>query len=178
MGVLHGFHLLAPFPGTEVRENNPAYDLIIESHDWNDYHANRAIVSTRGTTREMLDDVVLGWEKNFDLWLDKIKMRRASGEADEEEAWPLTNLEHTVLMYDMMMKQVLENLDPVPGETTDNLKGNPADSALELLVERIHASLEPSREDILNTLHHALQHGFLRLTEKEGVSQWEWVSTL
>ena len=178
MGVLHGFHLLAPFPGTAVRENIQAYDLTIESHDWNDYHANRAIVSTRGATREMLDQVVLEWEKNFDIWLDTIKKRRASGEADEEEAWPLTNLEHTVLMYDMMMKQVLENLEPVPGETPDHLKDGPADSVLELLVERIHDSLEPSREDILNTLKHAVQRGYLRLTEKEGAGTWEWVNTL
>jgi radical SAM superfamily enzyme YgiQ (UPF0313 family) len=178
MGVMHGFHLLAPFPGTAVRENNQAYDLTIESHDWNDYHANRAIVSTMGTTREMLDEVVLEWEKNFDLWLDKIKTRRASGEADEEEAWPLTNLEHTVLMYDMMMKQVFENLDPMPRDALESGQGETTDSALEYLVERIHDSLEPSREEILHTLQHAVQRGYLVLTEEKGSSQWEWVNYL
>ncbi|MCG6909539.1 MAG: B12-binding domain-containing radical SAM protein [Deltaproteobacteria bacterium] len=178
MGVLYGFHLLAPFPGTAVRENCRNYDLKIESHDWNDYHANRAIVSTRGATREMLDKVVLDWEKNFDIWLDKIKTRRASGEADEEEAWPLTNLEHTVLLYDMMMKRVLENLGPVPGDMPDSARGEPTDSALEHLVERIQDFLEPSREEILNTLRHAVRGGYLRLTEKEGFKQWEWVNYL
>jgi len=178
MGVLHGFHLLAPFPGTEVRENNAAYDLTIESHDWNDYHANRAIVSTRGTTREMLNNVVLEWEENFDIWLDKIKNRRASGEADEAEAWPLTNLEHTVLMYDMMMKQVLENLEHVPGGTTHKGQDETTESALEYLVEQIQDSLEPSREEILHTLQHAVQRGYLRMTEKEGYCHWEWIDYL
>jgi len=178
MGVLHGFHLLAPFPGTEVRENNPAYDLRIESHDWNDYHANRAIVSTRGATREMLDEVVLDWEKKFDLWLDRLKKRRASGEADEEEAWPLTNLEQTVLIYDMMMKRVLENLDPVSADTPADAKGDPTDVALKHLVERIDDSLEQSAEDILRTLQHAVQRGYLRLTKKSGYSHWEWIDYL
>ena len=178
MGVLHGFHLLAPFPGTEVRENNPAYDLNIESHSWNDYHANRAIVSTQGTTREMLDEVVVGWEQQFDLWLDRLKKRRASGEAGEEEAWPLTNLEHTVLMYDMMMKQLIEKLDPVPENTANSVQSDPANSALDLLVERIYDSLEQSREDIMNTLVHAVQRGYLRRTEKQGSNQWEWVNYL
>ena len=50
-----------------------------------------------------------------------MKKRRASGEADEEEAWPLTNLEHTVLMYDLMMKQVIENLDPLNRAVMDRI---------------------------------------------------------
>ncbi len=178
MGVLHGFHLLAPFPGTEVRENCQAYDLRIESHNWNDYHANRAIVSTRGASREMLDEVVLAWEANFDIWLDRIKKRRASGEADEEEAWPLTNLEHTVLMYDLMMKEVIENLDPTPADTpadaTGDLTGNATGLALERLVNRIDDSLEQSADEILRTLNHATQRGYLRLTQKNGYSHWEW----
>jgi len=178
MGVLHGFHLLAPFPGTAVRENNQAYDLNIESHDWNDYHANRAIVSTRGTTREMLDAVVLDWEKNFDIWLDKIKKRRDSGEADEEEAWPLTNLEHTVLMYDMMMKRVLENLDPVSKAPQDSTGADTTDLALNHLVDRIYNTLTQSREEILNTLRHAFERGHLRLTENGGASHWEWIEYL
>jgi len=178
MGVSHGFHLLAPFPGTDVRDNNQAYDLCIESHDWNDYHANRAIVSTRGASQEMLDEVVLGWEANFDLWLDRLKKRRASGEADEEEAWPLTNLEHTVLMYDLMMKQVLENLDPVSEGTADNAAGDPTGLALKHLVNCIHDSLEQSTDEILKTLSHAVQRGYLRLRQKDGYSHWEWVDYL
>ena len=48
MGVLHGYHLLAPFPGTDVRENSQDYDIQIMSNDWDDYHANQAIVRTVG----------------------------------------------------------------------------------------------------------------------------------
>ena len=177
MGVLHGFHLLAPFPGTAVRENNQAYDLNIESHDWNDYHANRAIVSTRGATREMLDEVVLDWEKNFDIWLDKIKKRRDSGEADEEEAWPLTNLEHTVLIYDMMMKRVLETLEP----DTAGMANNPSGAtvpAVRQLADRIHGDVEQPREAIANTLGFAVQRGYLHLTPREDCPQWKWVDYL
>jgi radical SAM superfamily enzyme YgiQ (UPF0313 family) len=174
MGVLHGFHLLAPFPGTEVRENNPAYDLTIESQDWDDYHANRAIVSTRGATREMLDHVVVEWEKNFDVWLDRIKQRRASGEADEEEAWPLTNLEHTVLMYDLMMKEVLEKMGPVSAGVPADADGDPTDTAVKRLVERIDGSLEQPADAILKTLQHAVRQGHLRLVPEDGRNRWQW----
>jgi hypothetical protein len=81
-------------------------------------------------------------------------------------------------MYDMMMKQVLENLEPVPGDTPHNGQGETTDSALEHLVECIHDSLEPSRTEILHTLQHAVQRGYLRMTEKKGFCRWEWVDYL
>ena len=119
MGVLHGYHLLAPFPGTDVRENSQNYDIRIMSNDWDDYHANKAIVRTSAVGRRALDSIVKDWQKNFDTWLDDIKQRRDNGEATEEEAWPLTNLEHIILIYDLMMKQVLETIAWMPFKNTD-----------------------------------------------------------
>ena len=114
MGVLHGYHLLAPFPGTDIRENSRAYDIQIMSNNWDDYHANQAIVRTSAVDQQTLDGIVKDWQKNFDTWLDDIKRRRDSGQATEEEAWPLTNLEHIVLIYDLMMKQLLEDIGWIP----------------------------------------------------------------
>jgi hypothetical protein len=90
----------------------------------------------------------------------------------------LTNLEHTVLMYDMMMKQVLENLDPLPEDTRHRGQEDITDSALEHLAEHIHDFLEPPREAILHTLQHAVQRGYLQMTEKKGCCHWEWVDYL
>jgi hypothetical protein len=120
----------------------------------------------------------LGWEANFDLWLDRLKKRRASGEADEEEAWPLTNLEHTVLMYDLMMKQVIENLDPIAKGSMDDATSDPTAPALNHLVDHIDDTLEQSTDEIWKTLSHAVQHDYLRLTQKDGYSHWEWVDYL
>jgi anaerobic magnesium-protoporphyrin IX monomethyl ester cyclase len=55
MGVSHGFHILAPFPGTDVRERVDEYDLQILSDDWRQYHANRAIIRTAGVSPETMD---------------------------------------------------------------------------------------------------------------------------
>jgi anaerobic magnesium-protoporphyrin IX monomethyl ester cyclase len=52
MGVNHGFHILAPFPGTDVRDRIDDYDLQILSDDWRQYHANRAIIRTAGVARK------------------------------------------------------------------------------------------------------------------------------
>ena len=47
LGDYYGYHLLAPFPGTTVREKVAEYDLEILTDDWTQYDANKAIVRTK-----------------------------------------------------------------------------------------------------------------------------------
>jgi anaerobic magnesium-protoporphyrin IX monomethyl ester cyclase len=103
MGVLHGFHLLAPFPGTKIREESETLGIKILTDDWSQYHANRAIVETPTVSREMFDEFIIGWEKIYDEHLEEIGRRMKTGEASEEEASQIINLERTVLVYDRMM---------------------------------------------------------------------------
>ncbi len=58
LGLSFGFHLLAPFPGTEVRDNSEGYGIKILTNDWSQYHANRAIVETPSVNHHALDEIV------------------------------------------------------------------------------------------------------------------------
>lgn len=174
MGVLHGYHLLAPFPGTDVRENCQNYDIQIMSNAWKDYHANKAIVRTTAITEQTLDDIVNNWQTDFDTWLDDIKKRRDRGEASEEEAWPLTNLEHIVLIYDLMSNQVLENLIPQPcSETAER------DSvALSKLTDQIADSIPHTAKQTLKTIQYAFEKGYITQTRSHGQCRWQWLDYL
>ena len=174
MGVAHGFHLLAPFPGTEIREKNDKYGIKILTDDWRQYHANRAIVETSSVNREMLDEIVIEWENQFDEWLGEIKRLREKGEAAEDEAWQLTRLEHTVLIYDLMMGKVLEEKGSWPD------KGEPvsAGDTIKTLVNRIAGSIDHEQEQVFNTLTFAVEQGNLRCIKENGQVRWEWVDFL
>jgi radical SAM superfamily enzyme YgiQ (UPF0313 family) len=169
MGVLHGYHLLAPFPGTEVRENQNQYDLQIMSHDWDDYHANRAIVQTSAIAQQRLDGIVKEWQDHFDTWLDDVKKRRDNGTASQDEAWPLTNLEHIILIYDLMMKSAIENMEPVPHDA------NTGEVALDYLVAQIDGQIDHPKEQIRFTLQHAIQRNYLSRSQEGGQIRWEWI---
>ncbi len=172
MGVLHGYHLLAPFPGTDVRENQHQYDLQIMSHDWDDYHANCAIIRTAAIDQQRLDGIVKEWQDHFDTWLDDIKKRRDRGTASEEEAWPLTNLEHIILIYDLMMKSVIENMETVPrNAAVDDLN-------LENLVIQINGQMDHSETQIRNSLQYAIQRNYLARVQAGGHYHWEWIDYL
>jgi hypothetical protein len=174
MGVLHGFHLLAPFPGTEIRERSDEFGIHILTDDWKEYHANRAIVETPFVDRTMLDDIVIEWEEKFDAWLGDIKRRLGTGDVTEEETAVLSNLEHTVLIYDLMMGEVIEE----KGWWRNN--GNPvlADHVFKTLVDRVAGSTDYTRKQVDETLGLAVEKGDLRWSEEGGIIRWEWVDFL
>jgi anaerobic magnesium-protoporphyrin IX monomethyl ester cyclase len=174
MGVSHGFHLLAPFPGTEIREESTRFDIRILTSDWREYHANRAIVETPSVNRKMLDEIVIEWESEFDEWLGEIKRLMERGEAAEDEIRQLVDLERTVLIYDLMMGRVVEE----KGSWRKENKVVSDSDALKALVSRVVRSTKNGDEQVFNTLNYAVEQGNLRYVEDSGLIRWEWVEFL
>ncbi len=170
MGALHGFHLLTPFPGTEVREQSERYGVTILTNDWRRYHANRAIAETATVDQMTLDDVVIEWEQKFDEWLGDIKSRMGTGGATEEEARMLTGLEHTVLIYDLMMGRIIEE----QGSWRNN--GRPPSQAdpLDTLAKRVARVSSYSREEVAQILGRAVDKKSLTCHEEPHQVRWEW----
>ncbi len=108
MGASYGFHLLAPFPGTEIRDRAEELGIHILSHDWREYHANKAIVETDRADAALMDRIAGQWKDEYDLYLGDVKEKIKAGTATEEEAWSLIGLENTVILYDLMMTSALE----------------------------------------------------------------------
>jgi len=173
LGVSFGFHLLAPFPGTRVRQDSADLGITILSNDWSDYHANRAIVETPSVTRRMLDDIVVNWENDFNRYLGLVAERMASGEASEAEAWPLVNLERTMAIYNLMMENALEKL----GAWTIHSPAGPSAALLKDLADHL-AAAGTVHEKLVSTLSHALENGFLEYAVTADRIKWKWVDSI
>jgi anaerobic magnesium-protoporphyrin IX monomethyl ester cyclase len=173
LGVSYGFHLLAPFPGTRVRRDCVELGITILSNDWSDYHANRAIVETPAVTRKMLDDIVIGWENDFNQYLGLVAERMATGEASEAEAWPLVNLERTVAIYDLMMENGLDKR----GSWAIHSQTEHSRDLLNDLADHV-ALPEANREKLISALTHALEKGFLTYSVTADRIQWKWVDRI
>jgi hypothetical protein len=174
LGLSFGFHLLAPFPGTEVRENSEQYEIKILSDDWSQYHANRAIVETPSVDRRTLDEIVVKWEHEYNDYLAGIKARMGIKEATKAEIWEIENLERIVLLYDLMMENAIEQKgfwshEGRPVSLQDNLK---------TLTDRISSSVDTGSEMLFDALDHALKQGNLKCTDLNGDIRWQWVDFL
>jgi len=124
--------------------------------------------------RKMLDDIVIEWEEKFDEWLGDIKRRMGTGEVTEEETAVLANLEHTVLIYDLMMGEVIEE----KGFWRNNGKPVSAGDVFKTLVNRVAGSTDYTRKQVAETLSLAVEKGNLTWSEEKEIIRWEWVDFL
>jgi anaerobic magnesium-protoporphyrin IX monomethyl ester cyclase len=173
-GAMCGFHILAPFPGTAVRDEHDRLGIKILTSDWRHYHANRAIVETPSVAREMLDAIVIEWEDDFKEYLGEIKRLMSIGEATQHEASLLTNLAHTVMIYDLMMAHVIEER----GFWQTNGQPMTRSDALQTLINRVAGATSLQLADISSALSFAAERGNLRYEESQGQAKWQWVDYL
>jgi anaerobic magnesium-protoporphyrin IX monomethyl ester cyclase len=174
LGLSFGFHLLAPFPGTEIRANSRQYGIKILTDDWSQYHANRAIVETAAVDRAMLDQIVISWENEYNQLLADIKQRMQTAEASAEEAEQLSNLERIVLVYDLMMKKAVEEKGAWSG---DGRRMSPEEN-LKTLCDRVSPLVEADPQLLHDALDRARQQGNLQCSEENGRIQWQWADFL
>ena len=175
LGLLYGFHLLAPFPGTEVRKAAEQFGLKILTNDWSQYHANRAVVETAGVTKQILDDIVIRWESEFNSLLADIRRRMQTAEARADEIRQWTNLERTVFIYDLMMNRVIER----EGSWESRVSTQASDGHLfRLLTERISRVTAFTPAEIGHHLTGAVERGDLLCQVTDGKTQWQWTDGL
>jgi radical SAM superfamily enzyme YgiQ (UPF0313 family) len=171
-GLAYGFHILAPFPGTEVRAQSDRLGIRILTDDWSRYDANRAVIETASVNHRMLDAVVVDWEDQYDRYLGNIHKNIQNGSATDIEISQLTNLENTVMLYDLMMQNHIELCGSLPlaaaGSEISKEKG------LEILIDRIIRSSDMDPDRLKVTLQQVVEDGNLKLNLKDDELRWEW----
>lgn len=162
LGAASGFHLLAPFPGTAVRDRNQDYDLTILSEDWSDYHANHAIVETAAVSREMLDAIVDKWNSRY---VDEL-LGSPSPELD--------NLERILMFHRLMMNRAIEEL----GSWSNGAAPVSEQDALRTLAAKVQELSEKDADTTFHTLKYACEHSHLGFNQEGYQVRWQWSEQL
>jgi radical SAM superfamily enzyme YgiQ (UPF0313 family) len=172
-GLCYGFHLLAPFPGTEVRARTADYGLRILSANWDDYHANRAVCTPAGLDPAELDALAAKWERRLQVYLEDIRRKMDRGAATPEERGQILNMERTVILYELMMGGVLEGL------RLQSASAVPEEDQLRLIARQAAGHLPAyTPEQIADALLAADRRQGLRRVRSNGHDHWEWVDYL
>jgi radical SAM superfamily enzyme YgiQ (UPF0313 family) len=72
LDTFYGLHVLAPFPGTEVRENAEEYGIEILTHDWAKYDANRPVTRTKECSPEDVTALLHRYYRGLRLTQDEL----------------------------------------------------------------------------------------------------------
>ena len=109
-GSLCGFHVLAPFPGSEVRERAVDFGLRILSDDWRLYDANHVVACTEGAPPEVIQEVVDSHEQSMERYLDYQHWLYDNGRLEGYEKTIYLRRRRQSLLWKLLRDDVIEGL--------------------------------------------------------------------
>jgi Fe-S oxidoreductase len=170
LDIVYGYHYLAPFPGTTVREKVHKYDLEILTDDWAKYDANDAIVKTSALQPEDIREFVA----RFDNEIEKDWQRQLRGyKSGTNTPWEDLQVEGHWRMK-LTFKILKDDLIEKHGFIESALFEGSKDRALKELGRRITACTNAEEHLVESTLSDFVNRGYLKVeTTKEGCA-WVW----
>ncbi len=137
LDIEYGYHFLAPFPGTTVRDNIDDYDLEILSDDWDLYDADNVIVQTSNLNPEEIRRFVDNASKHIrDDW-DNLNERYKKDNVTGEEHLQIAGYYRMVMIYKILSEDLIETYSEQTGDF---------DQALTSLAEHIAKETELETE--------------------------------
>ncbi|MHB8829904.1 MAG: B12-binding domain-containing radical SAM protein [Syntrophales bacterium] len=167
LGSLYGYHLLAPFPGTTVREEVKNYDLEIMTDDWTKYDANKAIVRTAALAPADLDKFVADFEGRIaTVWEEMVQGYHNKTNTPEIDMQVEGHF-RMKLVYRLLSEDLIENLGVV---------GDCSDSGLaeKELCRRIATATGIEGELIRKTVRDFIDKGYLYPGISKETCVWRW----
>jgi len=170
LDILYGFHFLAPFPGTTLREKIEKYDLEVLTDDWSRYDANSAIVRTSKLSSEDMNQFVAEFDKEIERgWEKQLQGYRDKTNSPEINLWVEGHL-RMKLVYKILTEDLLEAcgffyLDHPPID---------ANHTIDLLCQRIEGATGFDLELIRKTIKNFIDKGYVKFKQKDNDLIYYW----
>ncbi|TAL33251.1 MAG: B12-binding domain-containing radical SAM protein [Spirochaetes bacterium] len=164
----YGFHILAPFPGTEVREKAADYGMRVLSDDWDLYDANQSVCHAGGISPEEIDRIVNEFNSSIHRYVADIAPRKAKGETltDRDEEI-LRSIETFVFNRKIILEELVE---AYPGVTN----GASRDEVMKNFTEYLNAKTGSTKEFIGGELGRLVRLGCLDVQSVPTGSTVRW----
>jgi len=164
LGIDCGFHLLAPFPGTAVREEQEKYDIEILTDDWDLYDANVPIVRTSRVNETYIADFLEAYEApHRELW-DYVVKRYEAGICTDDEGLRVAGHNRMHLVFKLLSTDLIERHGVF----------NNGGSSVRVLAERITRQTGEQPELVQNTLQQLSDAGYIKPLAGAATTRWYW----
>lgn len=168
--AVYGYHFLAPFPGTTVREKINEYDLEILTDDWSRYDANDAIVKTSSLEPQMMNDFGRRFFEEFEDDWNKILKRYDEGKASAEDRMQVEGHWRMKLTYQILQNDIIEQC----GRIEKSLVRGSKEKALQELCNRVQQHTNADAGIVNNTICDFAGRGYLKADFSDDGCVWSW----
>jgi hypothetical protein len=170
LGILYGYHFLAPFPGTTIREKVEKYDLQIMTDDWTKYDANDAIVRTEALSQEEMREFVARYDKEVDDdWQRQLRDYK-TGKNTELQDLQIEGQTRMNLSYQILTNDLIEKY----GFIESSVFQGSSENALDRLCERITIATNTDSIIVKKTISNYTTRGYLKTASHNGDCIWSW----
>ncbi|MFO7558678.1 MAG: radical SAM protein [Desulfobacterales bacterium] len=164
----YGYHFLAPFPGTTVKENIEQYDLKLLTEDWSQYDANHAIASTSQLSAEEIEKFVYDYYTSAVLAEEENILKRCvNGNSNEHEHLIYLGKQKNQIIFKLLSEDTIEELCDFPENSMEgDISSQLAHKIAEVCNKKI-SIVEPVIREIV-------QSGFLKRRKENDRAFWYW----
>jgi anaerobic magnesium-protoporphyrin IX monomethyl ester cyclase len=170
LGSLYGYHFLAPFPGTTVREEVEKYDLEILTDDWTRYDANSAIVRTSRLAPEQIESFVA----EFESWIAEAWEAMVKGYHDKTNTPQIDMQVEGHFRMKFVWRLLSEDLIERLGEISLPDAGNDSENYEETLCRRMEEETGVDGALIRKTIRAFIEKNYIRPEVGGGRCIWRW----
>jgi radical SAM superfamily enzyme YgiQ (UPF0313 family) len=164
LGIDYGVHLLAPFPGTTVREEQEKYDIEILTDDWDLYDANVPIVRTSRVSETYVANFMKASEtQQSDLW-DRLVKKYEKGICTDDEYMRVAGHHRMHLVFKLLSTDLIERYGVF----------NNGDSSVQVLAERITQQTGAQPKLVQDTLQQLSDAGYIKPLANAKTTRWYW----
>jgi radical SAM superfamily enzyme YgiQ (UPF0313 family) len=121
-GSPYGFHVLAPFPGTEVRERAADYGLEILSSDWTKYDANHVVARTEEAEPGVIQEVADTYKQTMERYLSYQDWLYANNRLEGRERKIYLRRRRQSLLWKLLLRDMIEGLPAFRSDPLGELK--------------------------------------------------------
>ena len=109
----YSLHVLAPFPGTEVREKAEEYGMTILTDDWSKYDANRVVTTTPGAGAKDVERVLHQYYDDIKRYNRHQKRLEREGKLSDEDIQEIRRRRDQRFAWSLLKNDCIENLGPL-----------------------------------------------------------------
>jgi len=109
----YGFHVLAPFPGTEVRDKAEEYGITVLTNEWSKYDANRVVTTTPGAGAKEVEQILHQYYNDIRRYIRHQKEQEREGELSDEGMQEVRLRSERRFAWSLLKSDCIENLGPL-----------------------------------------------------------------
>ena len=163
----YGYHILAPFPGTEVRERSSHYGISLLTDEWDKYDANRSVCETVSLPHSEVDRIVEEFNskihENVKIIFERFKRNEELSDFENEI---VSNITSFLFVQELIEKDILDRFHCRNGRDKKLLYGEAKQYILE--------NTSFSKEEVSSEFDRLLGLNCITANEISGTMSIDW----